>query len=84
VGSQEREKGREVAAAFNHARRLTRNDADAEDVVQDAALRGSRASSIFRRPCRSCRHTVSRWSVDVSIAWTDGPSPRSCIDDASI
>jgi RNA polymerase sigma-70 factor (ECF subfamily) len=29
-------------AAFNYARWLTRNDADAEDVVQDACVRAMR------------------------------------------
>jgi len=34
--------GPHLNAAFNYARWLTRNDADAEDVVQDAALRAFR------------------------------------------
>jgi len=54
VGSQEREKdgrargafdavvGPHLNAAFNYARWLTRNDADAEDIVQDAAIRAFR------------------------------------------
>ncbi len=35
-------------AAFNYARWLTRNDADAEDVVQDAAVRAFRFFSSLR------------------------------------
>src|SRR5512143_473142 len=35
-------------AAFNYARWLTRNDADAEDVVQDACLRAMRFFSSLR------------------------------------
>jgi RNA polymerase sigma-70 factor (ECF subfamily) len=35
-------------AAYNYARWLTRNDADAQDVVQDAAVRALRFLSTFR------------------------------------
>src|ERR1700681_2096086 len=35
-------------AAFNYARWLTKNDADAEDVVQDAAVRALRFFSSLR------------------------------------
>ena len=35
-------------AAFNYARWLTRNDADAEDVVQDACVRAIRFLSSLR------------------------------------
>jgi len=35
-------------AAFNYARWLTRNDADAEDVVQDACMRAMRFFSSLR------------------------------------
>src|SRR3954462_13741705 len=35
-------------AAFNYARWLTRNDADAEDVVQDACIRAMRFFSSLR------------------------------------
>ena len=35
-------------AAFNYARWLTKNDADAEDVVQDACVRAMRYFSSFR------------------------------------
>jgi RNA polymerase sigma-70 factor (ECF subfamily) len=35
-------------AAFNYARWLTKNDADAEDLVQDAAVRALRFLSTFR------------------------------------
>ena len=35
-------------AAFNYARWLTRNDADAEDVVQDACVRAMRFFSSLR------------------------------------
>jgi RNA polymerase sigma-70 factor (ECF subfamily) len=37
-----------VDAAFNYARWLTRNDADAEDVVQDACVRAMRFFSALR------------------------------------
>src|SRR5919206_1512675 len=37
-----------VDAAFNYARWLTRNDADAEDVVQDACVRAMRFFSSLR------------------------------------
>ena len=36
-------------AAFNYARWLTRNDTDAEDVVQDACVRALRFSFAARR-----------------------------------
>src|SRR5258708_6094867 len=36
-------------AAFNYARRLTKSDADAEDVVQDAAVRALRFFSSLRK-----------------------------------
>ena len=36
-------------AAFNYARWLTKSDADAEDVVQDAAVRALRYFSSFRK-----------------------------------
>ncbi len=39
-----------VDAAFNYARWLTRSDADAEDLVQDACLRALRFFSTPRRP----------------------------------
>src|SRR5690349_3333862 len=35
-------------AAFNYARWLTRNDADAQDLVQDAAVRAFRFFASFR------------------------------------
>ena len=35
-------------AAFNYARWLTRNDADAEDVVQDACVRAMRFFASLR------------------------------------
>jgi RNA polymerase sigma-70 factor (ECF subfamily) len=39
---------RHLDAAFNYARWLTGNDADAEDVVQDAAVRALRFRTTFR------------------------------------
>jgi RNA polymerase sigma-70 factor, ECF subfamily len=43
-------------AAFNYARWLTKNDADAEDVVQDAYLRALRffPPCEVRMPARGC------------------------------
>jgi len=43
-------------AAFNYARWLRKSDADAEDVVQDAAVRALRFSHPCERttPVRSC------------------------------
>jgi RNA polymerase sigma-70 factor (ECF subfamily) len=40
--------GPHLAAAFNYARWLTKNEADAEDVVQDAAMRAFRFLSTLR------------------------------------
>jgi RNA polymerase sigma-70 factor (ECF subfamily) len=37
-----------LASAYNYARWLTRNDADAEDVVQDACARAWKYSNTFR------------------------------------
>jgi RNA polymerase sigma-70 factor (ECF subfamily) len=47
-------------AAFNYARWLTKNDADAEDVVQDAALRAFRFYSSLRGDTRAWLLTIVR------------------------
>jgi len=59
-------------AAFNYARWLTRNDADAEDVVQDACLRAMRFFS-------SLRHENARaWLLTiVRNTWYSRASRRS-------
>lgn len=61
-------------AAFNYARWLTRNDADAEDVVQDACLRAMRFFS-------SLRHDNARaWLLAiVRNTWYSRASRRSTI-----
>jgi RNA polymerase sigma-70 factor, ECF subfamily len=56
-------------AAFNYARWLTRNDADAEDVVQDACLRAMRFFSSLRdRNARAWLFTIVRncWYTRIS------------------
>jgi RNA polymerase sigma-70 factor (ECF subfamily) len=54
-------------AAFNYARWLTKNEADAEDVVQDASLRALRFFSSLRGECsRVAAHDCSQhlvWTV---------------------
>jgi DNA-directed RNA polymerase specialized sigma24 family protein len=47
-------------AAFNYARWLTRNDLEAEDVVQDACVRAMRFFSSFETTTRGPGY--SRWS----------------------
>jgi len=56
-------------AAFNYARWLTRNDADAEDVVQDACIRAMRFFSSLRdEDARAWLFTIVRntWYTRVS------------------
>jgi RNA polymerase sigma factor (sigma-70 family) len=58
-----------LAAAFNYARWLTRNDAEAEDVVQDACVRAMRFFSSLREDdARSWLFTIVRntWYSRVS------------------
>jgi RNA polymerase sigma factor (sigma-70 family) len=57
-------------AAFNYARWLTRNDADAEDVVQDACVRAMRfLSSLRDNDARAWLFTIVRntWYSRVSL-----------------
>ncbi len=76
-------------AAFNYARWLTKNDAEAEDVVQDSCVRAMRYFSSLRDDnARAWFFTIVRntWYSRVSrrsgaadvIALTDGPedAPR--------
>jgi RNA polymerase sigma-70 factor (ECF subfamily) len=64
-------------AAFNYARWLTRNDADAEDVVQDACVRAMRYFSSFRDDdARAWLFTIVR------NAWYSRISRRPGVADA--
>jgi RNA polymerase sigma-70 factor, ECF subfamily len=59
-------------AAFNYARWLTRNDADAEDVVQDACVRAMRFFSSLRGDdARAWLFTIVR------NAWYSRVSPKA-------
>jgi RNA polymerase sigma-70 factor (ECF subfamily) len=63
-------------AAFNYARWLTRNDADAEDVVQDACLRAMRfCSSLRDGNARAWLFTIVRnsWYSRLSRRRSAGP-----------
>ncbi len=85
-------------AAFNYARWLTRNEADAEDVVQDAYVRAFKFFSSFRGDdARSwlltiVRHTwygrFPRRAADVSVVRTDensdGPPDESLNPEALV
>jgi hypothetical protein len=53
-------------AAFNYARWLTRNDADAEDVLQDAAIRalGSSRRSGMTMRARGCSRSCGTRGTD--------------------
>src|SRR6185369_3658045 len=66
-----------VDAAFNYARWLTRNEADAEDVVQDACVRAMRYFSSFRDDdARAWLFTIVR------NAWYSRMSRRPGVADA--
>src|SRR5262249_32341082 len=59
----------QLAGAFNYARWLTRNDAEAEDVVQDACVRAMRFFSSLRHDdARAWLFTIVRntWYSRVS------------------
>jgi RNA polymerase sigma factor (sigma-70 family) len=65
-------------AAFNYARWLTKNDADAEDVVQDACVRAMRYFSSFRDDdARAWLFTIVR------NAWYSRVSRRPRVTDAT-
>jgi len=71
-----------IDAAFNYARWLTRSDADAEDVVQDACVRALRSS----RPCAATMHghgllTIVRNTWYGRFARTKGSRPATVYDD---
>ena len=67
-------------AAFNYARWLTKSDADAEDVVQDAAVRALRYFSSLRNDdARAWLLTIVRntWSARFSKAGAGPNNARS-------
>ncbi|HJV61520.1 MAG TPA: sigma-70 family RNA polymerase sigma factor [Albitalea sp.] len=78
-------------AAYNLARWLTRNDHDAEDVVQEACLRAMRYFGSFRgdqaRPwlLQTVRHTCYSWLKEnrpaelVSVDDEDAPSSHEAV-----
>ena len=73
-------------AAFNYARWLTRNDADAEDVVQDACVRAVRFFSSLRDDdARAWLFTIvrntwySRMSRKENVAKTSLDSQRDVV-----
>ena len=73
-------------AAFNYARWLTRNDAEAEDVVQDACVRAMRALASLRDDnARAWLFTIVRntWYTRVSrrAAMMEGTSMDAARDD---
>jgi len=70
-------------AAFNDARRLTRNSADAEDVVQEAVVRAFRfVTSVRTDNVRSWLFTIVRrtWYARVAKPGNRIPyvAPRTC------
>jgi RNA polymerase sigma-70 factor, ECF subfamily len=63
-----------IDAAFNYARWLTRNDAEAEDVVQDACVRAMRFFSSLRDDdARAWLFTIVR-----NVATGIKPGERDC------
>jgi len=66
-------------AAFNYARWLTRNDAEAEDIVQDACVRAVRFFSSFRE------ESARAWLFAiVRNAWYSRLSRRSVVTEATL
>jgi len=64
-------------AAFNYARWLTKSDADAEDVVQDAAVRALRFFSSLRNDdARAWLLTIVR---NTAFSWLKKNRPRNFI-----
>src|ERR1700688_4997613 len=69
-------------AAFNYARWLTRNEADAEDVVQDAYVRAFKSFSSFRGDdARSWLLTIVRNTWYGRFPRGAGRLPMSSIDE---
>jgi RNA polymerase sigma factor (sigma-70 family) len=69
-------------AAFNYARWLTRNDADAEDVVQDAVVRAFRFfSSVRTDNARSWLFTIVRRAWYARLAKPDNRIPSTEYDE---
>src|SRR4029079_3006569 len=70
-------------AAFNYARWLTRNDADAEDVVQDACLRAMRFFSSLRDDdARAWLFTIVRNTWYTRGSRRDTVTREAALDDA--
>lgn len=71
-------------AAFNFARWLTRNDADAEDVVQDACVRALRYFSTLKDgDARAWFFAIVRNTWYTRVARRSGPSATGSLDDAA-
>jgi RNA polymerase sigma factor (sigma-70 family) len=72
-------------AAFNYARWLTRNDAEAEDVVQDACLRAMRFFSSLRDDdARAWLLTIVRNTWYTRVSRRDTARKEAPLDDAGI
>jgi RNA polymerase sigma-70 factor (ECF subfamily) len=70
-------------AAFNYARWLTRNDADAEDVVQDACVRAMRFFSSLRDDdARAWLFTIVRNAWFSRVSRQANVAPRTGVNDA--
>ncbi len=70
-------------AAFNYARWLTKSDADAEDVVQDAAVRALRYFSSLRNDdARAWLLTIVRNTWYGRFAKAGGAEPHQALDGA--
>jgi len=69
-------------AAFNYARWLTKSDADAEDVVQDAAVRALRFFSTLRNDdARSWLLTIVRNTWNARFAKVGSADQHAVLDD---
>ena len=69
-------------AAFNYARWLTRNDADAEDVVQDACVRAMRFFSSLRDDdARAWLFTIVRNTWYSRVSRTPNVAERTRLND---
>jgi RNA polymerase sigma-70 factor, ECF subfamily len=70
-------------AAFNYARWLTRNDAEAEDVVQDACIRAMRFFSSLRDDdARAWLFTIVRNTWYTRVSRRDVVAKENLVDDA--
>jgi len=68
-------------AAFNYARWLTKSDADAEDVVQDAAVRALRFFSSLRNDdARGWLLTIVRNTWYARFSKAGGAEPHAAVD----